>query len=262
MRTERITIIGTGNVAKLLGKALYDSGHEIKEVVGRSPEKVKALAKELGAKAAVEGFSKINEFSTVYLIAVTDDSIEEVVNALPELQGLVVHTSGSVSSRVLMSRFPKWGIFYPLQTFTPGRNLDFNKIPFVVSASTRSIEAQLKELAASVGSKAHQMGDEDRLHLHMAAVMVNNFGNHLLTLAGDYLKARHLDDKLLDALALETVNKAISTGAAHSQTGPAKRGDSGIIEKHVAMLREQSQDQLADLYEKFSECIQKYYSKA
>jgi predicted short-subunit dehydrogenase-like oxidoreductase (DUF2520 family) len=261
MRTERITIIGTGNVAKMLGKALYDSGHEIKEVAGRSPEKVMALANELGAKAATEGISRINEFSTLYLIAVTDDAIEQVVHAMPDVQGLVVHTSGSVSSRVIMGKYPKWGVFYPLQTFTPGRNLDFNKIPFVISASTQSIEAQLKELAASVGSKAHLIGDEDRRHLHLAAVMVNNFGNHLLTLAGDYLKARHLDDKLLDALALETVNKAIATGAPHSQTGPAKRGDTGTIEQHVAMLRDQSQDQLADLYEKFSDCIQKYYHK-
>lgn len=261
MKTERITIIGTGNVAGMLGKALYESGHEIKEVAGRRPEKVLALSKELGAKAVTEGISKINQFSTVYLIAVTDDSIEEVVESMPDVQGLVVHTSGSVSSRVIMTKFTKWGVFYPLQTFTPGRNLDFNKIPFVVSAATRSIEAQLKELAASVGSKAHLLGDEDRRHLHLAAVMVNNFGNHLLTLAGDYLKARHLDSKLLDALALETVNKAIATGAPNSQTGPAKRGDVGTIEQHIQMLRGQSQHQLADLYEKFSECIQNYYRK-
>jgi predicted short-subunit dehydrogenase-like oxidoreductase (DUF2520 family) len=262
VRTERITIIGTGNVARMLGNALYESGHEIKEVAGRNTEKVLSLATELGAKAAIEGISKINEFSTVYLIAVTDDSIEEVVRAMPEVHGLVVHTSGSVGSRIIMSKYFKWGVFYPLQTFTPGRNLDFNKIPFVVSGATRAIEAQLKELAASVGSKAHLLGDEDRRHLHLAAVMVNNFGNHLLTLAGDYLKARHLDDKLLDALALETVNKAIVKGAPHSQTGPAKRGDSGTIEQHVTMLRDQSQHQLADLYEKFSECIQNYYGKS
>jgi predicted short-subunit dehydrogenase-like oxidoreductase (DUF2520 family) len=260
VRNERIVLIGTGQVASVLLKVLHDSGHEIRQVLGRNKAKTEELARSAGAEPLVGDYARIHPYATLYIIAVSDDAIKEVVAQLPDLKGMVVHTSGSVSSRVIMARYANWGVFYPLQTFTQGRTLDFNKIPIVTIAASRLLEDKLKELAASIGSKAHVMSDEDRRHLHLAAVMVNNFTNHLLTLAGDYLKARGLDDKLLDSLAFETVSKAIAKGAPNSQTGPAKRGDSGTLSQHLEMLQEQPDESLALLYRIFSDSIRSYYT--
>lgn len=258
MISERISIIGTGNVAQALSLALRDAGHTIKEVVGRSEEKTNSLAHKLGTTAKV-GIASVSEFSSLYILAVSDDALESVIAQMPKVKGLVVHTSGTVSSRLLKNAFETWGVFYPLQTFTPGRILDFNKIPLIVFGSNDSVEARLKELSASIGSASHLMKDIDRRHIHLAAVMVNNFTNHLLALAGDYLKEKKLPHVLLDSLAQETIAKAIKIGAPNSQTGPAKRKDIGTVQSHLEMLEKEKNPHLLEIYQAFSASISEYY---
>lgn len=260
MQIERITLIGTGNVAQALGAALRNSGHIINEIYGRNIERAIRLASSLGASVRPD-LNNLYTGSSLYIIAVSDDAIEEVVSNMPAVKGLVVHTSGTASSRLLSAKFEHWGIFYPLQTFSPGRKPDFNKIPLIVSGSDRDVEFRLTDVAASIGSKSQAMNETNRRNLHLSAVLVNNFTNHLLTLSGDFLKEKGLSPHLLDALMSETISKAQAIGAANAQTGPARRGDKGTIEHHSALLEEYGNEYLTRLYDLFSESIMAYYSK-
>lgn len=255
MKAQRISIIGSGKVAQVLGAALRESGHEIVEVAGRNSEAVPSLAAQLGARP-VNDFGKINPRQQCYIIAVADDAIPEVVQQLPHLSGVVVHTSGTLNSRCLMEKFDQWGIFYPLQTFSPGRMPDFNKIPFIISGGSEATETYLRDLAASIGSSSQLMNDDQRRHLHLAAVMVNNFTNHLMVLAQEYLSKQGLPPNVLDALMVETVAKALALGPANAQTGPALRGDAGTIRRHLELLNNAGRHDLATLYEMFSVSIQ------
>jgi len=258
-RSERIILIGSGSVATTLGLALYNSGHHIIEVVSRNRKHAELLGRQVNAAKTHTDFAGISPYATLYIIAVSDDAVEEVVQKMPAVDGLVVHTSGTVSSKVISSKYDRWGVFYPLQTFTPGRLLDFNKIPFLITCTGKKVEASLTDIAASVGSTTHHMDDEGRRHLHVAAVMVNNFTNHLLALSEEYLKKQKLPPQILHALAIETVAKAVSIGAGHSQTGPAQRGDQGTIDRHVEMLEKYGNPTLTQLYILLSKSIMEFH---
>lgn len=260
-KSERIVIIGSGSVATMIGQALYDSGHEILEVVSRNPQNAKVLGEKVQAKRILSDFSKVTAYASLYIIAVSDDAITHVVDQMPSVNGVVVHTSGTVGSQSLSAKFESWGVLYPLQTFTPGRNLDFNKIPFLITSDSEKSNELLVDIAASMGSSAYPLEDDARAHVHVAAVMINNFTNHLLVLASDYIKQHHLSSQLFYSLVLETVHKAIDLGSENSQTGPAKRGDTNTIEKHLELIRSSNNSTLLSLYQIFTQSIMEKYPK-
>lgn len=261
-KSERIVIIGSGSVATTIGQALYESGHEILEVVSRNIAHAQLLGEKVQAKRVLSDFSKVTEYASLYIIAVSDDAILDVVQQLPLVHGVVVHTSGTVDCQLLKDKYEQWGVFYPLQTFTPGRDLDFNKIPFLVTSDGQKTQDLLTDIAASIGSSIYPLGDEARAHIHVAAVMINNFTNHLLVLAGDYIREHQLSTQLFHSLVLETVKKAIDLGAENSQTGPAKRGDTQTIEKHLELIRSTNNSTLLSLYQIFTQSIMEKYPKA
>ncbi len=258
-KSERIVILGSGSVATTVGLALYESGHEILEVVSRNKKHAEDLGRKVQAKRMLNDFKKVTEYASLYIIAVSDDAITDVIGQLPAVNGVVVHTSGTVSSDALKDKFEHWGVFYPLQTFTPGRILDFNKIPFLVTSDSIKTECFLTDLAASIGSAVYHLDDDARAHLHVAAVMINNFTNHLLVLAGDYIRQHHLPPHLFNSLVLETVKKSMDLGAENSQTGPAKRGDTQTIEKHLELIQSSDNATLLSLYEIFTKSIMEKY---
>lgn len=259
-KSERVVIIGSGSVATTVGLALYESGHEILEVVSRNIDHAKELGRKVQAKRVLCDFSKVTEYASLYIVAVSDDAIVSVVAQLPVVNGVVVHTSGTVDSTVLMNKFQHWGVFYPLQTFTPGRDLDFNKIPFLVTSDSKKTEEFLTELAASIGSIVYHLKDDARAHVHVAAVMINNFTNHLLVLAGEYIRQHQLPPQLFNSLVMETVSKAMDLGAEKSQTGPAKRGDTRTIEKHLELIQSSDNSTLLSLYDIFTKSIMEIHS--
>ncbi|MCZ2394375.1 MAG: DUF2520 domain-containing protein [Chitinophagales bacterium] len=257
---KRIVLIGSGSVASTLAKVLYNSGHEILEVVSRNLANAENLAQQVHAKRVMDDFSRVTQYANLYIIAVSDDAIENVVQQLPNVNGLVVHTSGSVDSSVLKSKFKNWGVFYPLQTFTKGRELDFNKIPILIYSNKSQHLNFLQEMAASIGSISYTLDDHARSHVHIAAVIINNFGNHLLVLARKYVTEYQLPPHIFQALIQETTAKALDMGSENSQTGPAKRGDLKTIEKHLEMIRSSNNVTLFSLYEIFSKSIMDLYA--
>lgn len=259
-KTERIVIIGSGSVATTLGMALHESGHEILEVVSRQLVHAKNLGDIVQAKRVLDDFSKINLFASLYIIAVSDDAIAEVIGKMPKVNGIVVHTSGTSKSSLLKSKFENWGIFYPLQTFTAGRKLDYNKIPILITTENKKLSVYLTDVASSIGSSVFQLEDNSRIHIHIVAVMINNFTNHLLVLSDEYMKNHQLPPQLFHSLLLETVNKSINLGAINAQTGPAKRKDMNTIHQHLELIQEQDIPAMLGLYKMFSKSIMEHHS--
>lgn len=259
---KKITIIGSGNVATVLGKALFNCGYSINGIWSRSFDNAQFLASELQT-FGTNLFSQLPLNSDLYLIAVKDDAIESVaINLYKELgyNIFIAHTSGSFSTEKFEKYFNNYGVFYCLQTFIKDSVLDFKKIPILITASSISFENKLLKLAGSISDSTHLINDEQRKTIHLAAVFVNNFVNHMYTSAGVIMSQNQLDYKLLLPLIEETALKILSgKDPANVQTGPAKRNDFKIIKEHLEML--ENYPLLSKIYETLSNNIKEYYQK-
>ena len=197
----------------------------------------------------------------MFILAVPDDAIKKTAKRLSDkinTQSKIVHCSGTTSSTTLKSVCKNYGVFYPLQTFTKGRKINSRKIPFCITASNDRLGKSLFQLAQKLSNSVQYISDTERSQLHLSAVMVNNFANHLLSLSADFVEKNGLSFDMLGPLIEETVKKAIANHPSKSQTGPAKRGDQKTIEKHLRMLKKDPK--LASLYKQFSESIYDYYN--
>lgn len=260
MAINKITILGSGNVAEALGSYFLKAGLDTFEVFSRNEKTGKALAGRLKAKFQPDS-KKLKIHAGLYLIAVPDNSIKSVANKLDEklrLKAKLVHTSGATKSTVLKSCCENFGVFYPLQTFTKGRRISSKEFPICITASSSKLEKELYQLGKQLSDNVHVISDAERASLHVAAVVVNNFTNHLLTLGTDYLEKQKLPADLLNPLIKETVNKALKFGPKNSQTGPAKRGDQKSIDAHLRMLKKNPE--LSKIYQLLSSSIEKYYN--
>ena len=250
----KITIIGTGNVAYHLTKRFKQKNIEIAQIVGRNRVKVAQLCSILNV-CATSNFNKINTESDLYIIAVSDSAITEVAQLISEKidNQLVVHTSGSMPSTILQPFFKNFGSLYPLQTFSFNSQPDFDKIPIFINSPQQDI-AFLKQIALQLSPNVYEFSDEKRVALHISAVFVNNFTNHLYTIGEDILKKEGLPFDVLKPLIQETVNKIQSNSPQIMQTGPAQRGDTVTIEKHLNYIKTHTPQYLG-LYELLSESI-------
>jgi predicted short-subunit dehydrogenase-like oxidoreductase (DUF2520 family) len=246
-----VVIIGTGNVATVLGKKLKNAGHRIAEVVGRNAATTETLAAGLNA-APITEISAISTDADLYLIVVPDSAIETVAKNLP-LQGqTIVHTAASVSIEVLRTKTDDYGVLYPLQSLTKELQ-DLPAIPFLIDASNGPTLALLQKLAGTIGTQVQKANDSERIKMHLAAVMVNNFTNHLFTLAHDYCRREGLSFSLLQPLMAETVSRLTEISPAAAQTGPALRRDQQTIEKHLQLLK--NYPHLGGLYDLLTKSI-------
>ncbi len=233
----KITIVGTGNVAFHLGKRLKERGVFINQVIGRDAAKAAWLAGILGAQPTTF-FEKIDTSSDVFIIAVSDAAIADAAEKLPKSMEnqLIVHTSGSIPSTVLEPYFKNYGVLYPLQTFSLNSQPNFEEIPIFIHTTPQYNGFFLKELAEKISPRVFQISDEDRLTLHIAAVFVNNFTNHLFKIGAEIVGKQHLPFDILLPLIEETVRKICQNAPADMQTGPARRGDDVTIEKHLNFI--------------------------
>ncbi len=246
-----IVIIGTGNTATVLGRKLRGAGHRIVQVFGRDSKAASELAYELDTEST-NYWNVVNRHADLYILAVSDIAVEEVFHELQLAGKTVVHTAASVSLDVLKGKSDHYGVLYPLQSLKKEvRHLP--EIPIIIDASDRYTLELLDVLAHTVSDRVFVAGDEMRLKLHLAAVMVNNFTNHLYTLVERYCKEEGLDFYLLLPLIKETAARLDEISPSQTQTGPAVRNDTVTIEKHLALL--QNYPQLRRLYEQFTESI-------
>ncbi len=241
-----IVILGSGNVAAVLGRKFKAAGHRILQVVSRNTSAASKLAYEWDTESTNYP-SIINRNADVYLIAVSDDAIDDVVADLRLPKKVVAHTAASVSKEVLKSVSDHYGVFYPLQTLHK-EDINLPEAPIFFDGSDEVTKKKLESLAISI-SPHHvtEAADDTRLKLHIAAVLVNNFTNHLYALAEDYCKKEAIDFKQLLPLIDETASRIKEIPPSQSQTGPAARNDQETIQKHLELLK--SHPQLKKVYE-------------
>jgi predicted short-subunit dehydrogenase-like oxidoreductase (DUF2520 family) len=250
-----VTLIGSGNIAWHLGRAFVKAGHSIKAVYSRDISKARELATLFHDCTATDHLNFNNSQSELFIVAIKDQALEEILQSvvLP-LNAIVAHTSGSVSIEVLQ-RFPKHGVFYPLQTFTKGKETDLSKVPFGIEASDEATYKTLMTLAQSISKNVQPISSHQRKVLHIAAVFACNFTNYLFSVSDDILKKEKLKFELLKPLVEETIQKAFEIGPVKGQTGPAVRGDGEIIQQHLEYLKQEPA--LQKLYKLISEEILK-----
>jgi len=246
-----IVIIGTGNTATVLGRKLKAAGHNILQVFGRDSMTASDLAYELGTEST-NYWNIVNRDADIYILAVSDIAIEEVIKELNLPGKTIVHTAASVSKNILKNASGHFGVFYPLQSLKKEIN-HLPETPIIIDAGDEATLDELNNLAHSISHHVIEANDEQRLKLHLAAVFCNNFVNHIYALAEDYCKKENIDFKLLLPLIKETAERLEDISPSQSQTGPAIRNDRPTIEKHLALL--QNHPQLQKIYSILTESI-------
>lgn len=256
-----IAFIGSGNLAWHLAPALDNTDYSVKEVYSRNTSHATALVQKLyhAAVKSTLDFSLSN--SEIFIIAVSDDAISEIAQeiVLPE-NAILLHTSGSQPLGVLdYAATSRVGVFYPLQTFTKNKKVEFKDIPIFVESEDAATERVLLEMAKTIAKKVSKITSRERKALHVAAVFASNFTNHMLTISRDILLENKMDFELLKPLIAETINKTLSLDPDQVQTGPAKRGDLEILDKHLEFLQED--EAVAEIYKVISQHIVDRYDE-
>ncbi len=247
----QVTIIGTGNVATVLGKLMIRSKHTVKEVWGRNPEHTALLAGQLQA-TAISDLQQINGESDIYLVAVADDAIGVIAAQLPVTSKLVLHTAGSVPGNVLQETGNTYGVLWPIQSLR--KEMEYLPvIPFGIDGNSEATIETIRAFAETLSPLVTVTNDVKRRQLHLAAVITSNFTNYLYALAEDYCRQEQVDFTMLLPLMQETVTRAGLISPSKTQTGPAARGDEKTIEAHLKLL--QHQPGLQHIYQLLSESI-------
>ena len=249
----QIVIIGSGNVAAVLGRLCKQQGHTIVQVISRNALHARLLANELNC-AYADYNGEMNKDAQLYLVAVADIALYDLNNNFSLGNKLIVHTAGSVSKDVLKNVSVNYGVLYPLQSLR--KEMQYTTgIPFLIDGNTEETLTLIEDFAKTLSVIVTKANDEQRLKLHVAAVVVSNFTNHLYALAEEFCKKENVDFTLLAPLITETADRIQHASAADVQTGPAARNDIFTIEKHLLILADHPN--LKNIYRKLTDSIMK-----
>ena len=258
MKSMNVTFIGAGNLAWHLAPALDNTDFPVREVYSRDPRHAAALVEKLYEAEVRTTLDFSTSTSRIFIIAITDDAIAEIAEEiiLPP-NAILAHTSGSQPLTVLGYALTTIGVFYPLQTFTKAKKVDFEGIPFFIESDDSETKKILMTMAKAISKKVHQASSADRKVLHIGAVFASNFTNHMLHIANTLLTDHNLSFDLLKPVISETLNKSLSIGPKQAQTGPARRGDLEILDAHMEFLQED--EEVAEIYKVISQHIVNTY---
>lgn len=238
-----IVIIGSGNVAQHLIQAFTKSNQiDVAQVFARNPDSVSHL---IEPSKVVKEYDQLKEVP-LYLIAVSDKAIAEVSSSIPYSGRIVLHTSGSSGTGILDPKNTR-GAFYPVQTFSKGRQIDFRQVPIGIEIENEVDYGILEELAQSVSDRVFRIDSKQRKALHVAAVFVNNFTNHLYQLGSEICGENAIPFEILQPLVLETADKIVTLSPQAAQTGPARRKDMTTIATHLEFLTDSNKKKIYEL---------------
>lgn len=250
----KIVCIGAGKLAHHLMPALKAAGCNIIQVYNRTHGPAGLLARRVQTANYTTDLKEIDPDGDLYFLTLSDGAIQEIAGQLKflhNIRGIGVHCSGVMGLDVLP--FDHKGIFYPLQTFSEHHEVDWLKVPIIVTSNNPANAALLKDLASKISTAVYEMNEEQKTSIHLAAVFANNFSNHMLVLAERICQEHHVSFDILKPLIEMTLNKAMATSPMQNQTGPAARGDEATIQKHLALLKEQPE--IAELYKMITQSI-------
>lgn len=250
-----IVLIGAGNLATNLGKELYKKGYKISQVYSRTESSARQLANILSS-AYTTSLDELANTADLYIVSLKDSAFIDLVPAITHgrEKALFVHTAGSIPLEIWhQSPIARYGVLYPMQTFSKECEVEFKNIPFFIEAGRKEDLYFLKDLAGELSTHVYEINSEQRKHLHLAAVFACNFTNHMYALAATIVDQYQLPFEILLPLIEETVRKVHYLGPQMAQTGPAVRYDQNVINNHLELLKNDSIMQ--EIYEKLSKSI-------
>ena len=242
----RVSIIGSGNVAQHLIQAFSKTTEiELVQVFSRNPE---SISKNTTSAKVISLFEDLYPVDLI-IIAVTDSAIGEVSKQIRFQNQLVIHTSGSIAMEALDDKNRK-GVFYPLQTFSKSKEVDFSTIPIFIEAQNDTDYQMLEVVGRAISNSVNKINSKQRKALHIAAVFVSNFTNHLYQIGHDICVENNLSFDVLKPLILETAHKIVTLSPVEAQTGPGRRKDNLTINEHLAFLTDENQKEIYKLLTK------------
>ena len=247
----QIVLIGSGNVAFHLAKAFTEAQIPISQIFGRNTTELQKISEQFSIPSSTETLADAD----LYIISVSDSSITEVSSLIKNKNVLVAHTSGSVSREALNGNYRK-SVFYPLQTFSKSKNLDYSKIPFFIDAENENDEEILKNLASKISKNVMLANDEKRKYIHLTAVFACNFVNHLYARAKEISDSQGIPFDYFLPLIDETTQKIHELEPKLAQTGPAIRNDEKVLKLHESLLTDEEK---LKIYKTLNESIKKMY---
>lgn len=234
---ENVIFIGSGNVASHLAQAVANAGLHILGFYSRNKETAQQLADK--HQTSWGGIEEIEAKDADFIIiSVPDHAIEKVIANIPNTKALIVHTSGSIDMDILKIKADRIGVFYPLQTFSKTKNLDYSNIPIMLEAQQAADLELLEKLAHSITKKVYKIDSAQRKKIHIAAIFSSNFTNYLYHIAADLLSKDDIPFEVIQPLIAETVDKLKELHPYDAQTGPAARNDQETIENHLQDLKD------------------------
>lgn len=253
-----IVFVGAGNLATNLAKALYRKGFRIVQIFSRTEESARSLALQVEADYTTD-LEELTGDAKLYIVSLKDAAFVELLPQIAEGKehALLVHTAGSIPMSVWKGHTQRYGVFYPMQTFSKQREVKFDEIPFFIEAKTAEDVALLKAIAATLSDHVYEASSEQRKSLHLAAVFICNFTNHMYALAADLLEKYQLPFNVMLPLIDETARKVHELAPRDAQTGPAVRYDKNVIENHLAMLADLPA--LQEIYKLMSKSIHEHH---
>lgn len=248
-----IVFIGAGNLATRLALEMHRVGMTIGQVYSRTEESASVLAKKLNCDWTIRP-EEVSPEADLYIFSLKDTVLKEIISRVRPNNGLWVHTAGSMPMDVFEGHTERYGVFYPLQTFSKGHAVNFDSIPVFLEVSKEEDAKLLQKIAMALTGEVHLLSSEKRKHLHLAAVFACNFTNHMYVLAGKILDEQGIPMQVLQPLIDETAHKIHEMHPVLAQTGPAVRYDENVINKQLEMLTDPD---MKAVYELISRSIHK-----
>jgi len=230
-----IVLIGSGSVATHLGLALQSKGIVIKQVFSRNSENARNLADKLGT-TYIDDIEDLYMDADIYIYALKDSALKTVLRKMEIPNGVHVHTAGSIPMSDFEGFTSRYGVFYPLQSFSIQKTVDFSNIPICIEACEAEVQQILYDLAKLLTDKIYTVNSEQRKKLHLAAVFACNFTNYMYDIASQILDDSDIQFEIIQPLIAETAEKIKTLSPFDAQTGPAVRFDETTIARHLHML--------------------------
>lgn len=247
----KIVLIGAGNLATHLGKALHAAGHDMVQVFSRTMQSAETLASLLDAEP-LTNMAQVRDDADVYIFSVKDSALEQLISQLCGGEKKVfLHTAGSMPMSVFRGKALHYGVLYPMQTFSKQREVDFSIIPCFIEANDEFALKQIEGLAGQISHRVFQLSSEDRKYLHLSAVFACNFANHCYAASQELLQQHGIPFDVMLPLIDETAAKVHGMTPKEAQTGPAVRYDENVIGKQIQLLENQP------YFQKIYDCMSK-----
>lgn len=253
----KIVMIGAGNLATHLAKALFGAGHDIVQVFSRTEESANELSKTVGASPTTD-LNQITTQAEAYIFALKDSVLANVIPVVCKgrEKALMIHTAGSMPLSAFQGMALHYGVLYPMMTFSKQFEIDFQQVPCFIEGNDDYSVKMVQDLARSVSPKVYSLSSQKRQDLHLSAVWACNFANHCFDVASNILSKQNIPFEVLLPLIDETTRKIHTISPHQAQTGPAIRYDENVIRSHAALLKDNPL--LKDLYERMSLSINKF----